>query len=229
MWRRIGPRFSPSAPAASHWPRHRLNAGADDLRDIAGGIGHQTEQQREVFRADRRAALEIEARSAGTSHWNGAPENAPDEPAAAPSSKRQRDRPDGGPSPVASCCKRARRFHSQVPTAPQTNAAERHGMRALPVQRRQLQSAVGQERDAARPRPRCAAPAGLAEACTRTAVAAAAAGRGSFRRRTRSTLAISQFFDSRPIPISVPRIVARTIPTTDTFRVFSTPMTSARP
>ena len=39
----------------------------------------------------------------------------------------------------------------------------------------------------------------------------------------------SQFGDSRPTPISVPSIVASTTPTTASFSVFNTPMSSARP
>ena len=43
-----------------------LDAGADDLGDVGRGVGHQTEQEGEVFGAERGAALEVEAVQGGT-------------------------------------------------------------------------------------------------------------------------------------------------------------------
>jgi len=50
-----------------------------------------------------------------------------------------------------------------------------------------------------------------------------------FHVKRRQPKPSSQFFDNRPMPIRVPRIVASTMPITETFNVLSTPMTRARP
>ncbi len=46
---------------------------------------------------------------------------------------------------------------------------------------------------------------------------------------TAATLASSQFLDSRAMPITVPRMVASTMPTTATFSVLMMPISSASP
>ena len=72
-----------------------------------------------------------------------------------------------------------------------------------------------------------AARAAPAAARTRTAIAAAAGCRAAARHRCAASLATSQLRDSRPMPISVPRMVARTTPTTATFSVLRMPISSA--
>ena len=75
-----------------------------------------------------------------------------------------------------------------------------------------------------RPRRRCARPgagrAGPAAPCTRTAIAAAAGCRAVSRHRMRSTSPAASCSTAGRCRSTCPRIVASTMPTTDTFSVF---------
>ena len=213
IWRSIGAAAQASAPRRLPLAeRHRLDAGADDLGDVGGGVDRPGRAA-----ARRYSGLivpppwKLKPRSAGMSRSNGAPSAA----------QTASGRPISRPVPPARRAA-ARRLPpagdarggstATVPTTPRTKRQHGPGMGRLPDQHRQLHAAVGQEDDVADVQRLTRRAAGSAAACTRTAVAAAAGCRAASRHRTPVSFASSQLLDSRPMPISVPRMVASTMP-----------------
>ena len=166
--------------------RHRLDAGPHDLGDIRGGIEHQAEQQGEELRADRAAALEVEA----VQHRHFEPRSArrahPTPPAAGQSAAASATGQTAGRRPVASW--RRRRMAAPQPMCrpqPPRKATSAQVSAAFPDQLRQPDAAIAQEDRGCR----CAAPgavlAGSPATRTRTATAAAAECRAASRHRRR--------------------------------------------
>ena len=89
---------SPSARAASHCPcGNRLDAGADDLGDVGGGVEHEADQHCAVFGRTNRHAAADNLKPLQFRHvraLNGTPRTTGRPAAGRPISSARRDRPD---------------------------------------------------------------------------------------------------------------------------------------
>ena len=135
--------LSATASAASAWPRgDRLDRAADDLGDVAGGVDHEREEQREERRVDAHPAARRPPLDGGH-----APRVAEREPDRRPPRRRTRGRPTGRIAPARPCGSTPIVATGRPPTrrAPPIEQDQQQPPPAATVEPRHGDAAVGED------------------------------------------------------------------------------------